>query len=413
MRNETTRTVLGIITTIALSVVIILEFRIGFNMVKTRQFSEVNEFINTATKVGRDSVSVSSVTVYDEVPDVAVEGSVVKLKGFDVKLKLNGELSDETDEEMGSYVYMSADTNEMKTLSVMKIESGVTDCRNAVKHFWYGNAEELGQVAFDGTAPNDVQYYQCTYRGGNIPVVYSETEGVYNMIIPGENEFYLLISAPEQFVVTYEKVTSQFGDPNASPQNFHTYSKYEEWASSAKLLELKEQEENGKEKDKETPYKTSDVPGTSATYTSKADDSLREQMSTIGEFSWKKDGTSSDTELSVDITSEDAKKSKWTLTETTYSYENSGLKIYALSGSRSAEVFTIEGTIQNMLNSERPYIIIVKYLDTNDELLGVSVIDKRSTPIKPEGVDKFSTTVTPASDKIDIQRIASLMFEAY
>ncbi len=408
------KTVGGIVLAVLLCIVIFFEFRTGFNMVHNRQMAEINEFVTYASDYGKASVSIDEISVYDEVPEIDDEGHVIALKEFDIKVKLNGEVTDSEDSDMGTYTYMSATNHSSEVFTVERIETDVTDCRNAVKHFWYGNTDEVAEVAFNDGVPEDVQFYQCTYRGGNTAVVYSESERLYKMIVIGEGEFYLLLSAPDPFVLTYESVTSNFDDPTANPQNYHTYSKYEEWATAATLLELKEREKEGNNsQDPTNPYKSSEVAGTSATYTSKADDAKREQMSKLGNVKWKKDGTSDDSDTHIDITSEQAQKSKWTLTETTYSYESSGLKIYALSGSRSAESFSVEGTIQNTLNAERPYVVMVKYLDSNNELLGVSVIDRRSSPLKPEGVDKFSVSVTPAHDKIDIQRITAVMFEVY
>lgn len=406
------KTVGGIILAVVLTIVIVFEFKAGFDMVHNRQMSEINTFIQSASEYGKASVSIDEVAVYDEIPAVSETGYVVAVPTYDFRIKLNGELSDDSNEETGVYNYVSNETHTQQALYVSKVEADVTGFRNALKSFWFGDTTALPAYAFSGSVPEDVQFFQCTYRGGNVPVLYSESQSSYVMLISCEGEYFLQLTSAEQFALTDDLVTVAFGDPMANPQSFHTYSKYEEQATTNTLRELKEKEENG-DSGEATPYTTSEVPGTSTTYTSKADDTKREQMSSMSKFAWKKDGTSKDTDLKVDITSEEANKSKWVLTETTYSYEANGLKLYALSGSRSAETFSIEGTIQNMLNAERPYVLIIKYLDTNNELLGISVVDKRTAPLKPEGVDKFSMSVVPAKDKIDIQRIASMMFEVY
>lgn len=412
MNSNLGRTIGGIVLAVFLSVVIFFEFKIGFSMVQDRQMGEITAFIEHAESFGKASVSIDEIASYEEIPTVNEEGTVLELSGYNVKVRLNGKLTENYDEEEGSYSYTSSDKNTIENFSYMKYESKVTDCRNAVKSFWYGDTSEIANFAFHENVPEDVQYMQCTYKGGNVPVMYSESEGLYNMLITGEGEYYLVLTAPDPYVLTDENKTIAYGDPYANPQTSHTYSKYEENATANTLKALKEKEEEEKEQ-KDNPYKTSEVTGTSATYTAKSDDNIREQMSTVGKFTWQKDGTCKDTEMYIDIKSEEAQKSKWTLTATTYSYECSGLKIYALSGTRSAEAFSVEGTIQNSIDAERPYVVLVKYLDTNDELLGVSVVDKRNNPLKPEGVDKFSVTVTPVKDKVDIQRIAAIMFEMY
>lgn len=397
--------ILGILLSAVLCVVIFFEFKYGFNFVRDRQMLEVQASIGVASENGKNSVDLTELATYNEVPSPWENGSTLKVQGFDVKLKVNGDSIDTDQRDGGIYTYTSFDSKMKKDITVRRFDNNVTELRNAVKDFWYGDDDTLKE--FMDMA--DAISYQCTYRSGNAPVLQDKNDSSYSMIITGEAEFYLVITCDEPFCLSDDKVTVVYPDPKDNPQFYHTYSWYEEDAAANTLAQLAE---NGAVVIR-NPYEQTDVSGTTSTYTSKADEALRAQLVSLGNFAWDKEGKSDETNQTVDVTSEEAIKSKWELTATTYNYEVAGLKLYALTGTRTQESFAIEGTIENTLDSERPYVVVIKYLNSNDELIGLRVVDKRSTPIKPKATDRFSLSVSPARDKIDIQKVASLMFEVY
>ncbi len=404
------KTVGGIVVSVLLLLIIFFEVKFGFAMLKNRQMAEINEFVQAAQNFGKANVTIDTLTTYEEIPGVDTEGDVVKLDGYKVKLRVNGKLVDGNSTDSGIYMYSSTSDNLSKSVTVKRMEVNVTDMRNAVKRFWYGDTSELTALCASQMAEDNLTFYQSSAKAGDVPVVYSKGNEMYTMFITGEEEeYYLEISCNEPFALTDDKITVHYDDPQSNPQLYHTYSNYESLAAENTMRQLLED-------DTETStstYNSSQASGSSSTYTSEADDKEREALAKLGNYKFDQDGKSTETEKTIDITSPEAEKSKWTLTATTYTYECKGLKLYALSGSRTAEQFQISGTIQNTLSAERPYVIVVKYLDSANKLLGISVIDQRNKPIKPNDATTFSATITPAKNKIDIQRITAVMFEVY
>jgi hypothetical protein len=251
--------------------------------------------------------------------------------------------------------------------------------------------------------------YQDSYIDGNYPVLYNEAAALYYMLIDCEDSYYV-VSAPDPFVLTTEKVTAHFGDPSEDPQLDHNYNTYETLAAENTIRELLESGDD-ENVSIDNPYVSTDISGSHDTYTSEDDDKIREQMLALGNYNWKKDGTADGTNLVIDVTSQTAKASQWDITASTYSYEMNGLRISMLSGSRSNTTFQISGNINNTLNSERPYVLVVKLLDSSGNLLSLKVIDCRTSPIAASGVTTFSTSVS--STEADVASITAVQFEVY
>lgn len=404
--NNLVRTILGLLLSAALLVVIVFEFKTGFNMVKERQLEFTSAAIGAASESGQASVNIVELTTYPEVSAIWEYGSTLKVQGYNVKLKVNGDSVDDSQRDAGIYTYTSFDKKVKEDITVKQYTSNVTELRNAVKDFWYGDDSSLREFLDIG---DTYLSQQCTFRNGNAPMFNNESLGSYIMVVPGEAEYYLVIESKEPFRLSDEKVTVVYPNPKDNPQFYHTYSWYEETAAANTLAELADDGNiviNN-------PYEETGVTGTTSSYTSKADEALRTQMASLGNYEWDSEGKSDETTTTVDIKSEEAMKSKWELDATTYNYEVAGLKLYALTGTRTQESLAIEGTVENTLDSERPYVVVVKYLDSNGGLVGLRVVDKRSNPIKAKATDRFSIAVSPARDKIDIQKVAAVMFEVY
>ena len=410
MNAKVKSNILGGLLSVVLLVVIFFEFKIGFDMLYSHQISRVSDFIGVAYNQAHASVSIDEVSVYEEIPAVAEDGDVLEINGYDARVKINGTLTDESMSTYGKYTYSSAADSQPLTLAVENKKTSGTEFVEALQSFWHGDPEALLNACSIAHDMGDVIYYQDSFVDGNVPVIYVGVSGLYYMFVES-SDGYLLISSQEPFELTNDKVTVHFGDPSANPMLSHTYSDYETLAAENTIRNLLEGGDS--ETVVDNPYTSGSPTGSSDTYTSESDDNIRKQMAALANYEFDKDGTSDETTYKVDITSDEAKKSMWELTSTSYSYERAGLKLSMLSGKRSASEFTISGNINNTLDAERPYVIVIKYLDSNSGLLGLSVIDNREKPLEASGVSTFTATVTPTRNNIDIQKITSVMFEVY
>lgn len=408
MSLKTKNTIKGSVLMVVLLLLIFFEFKFGFDMMSERMSAETNTFMQLAAQHGKASVTVEEIVTYDEVPEVAEDGDVIELSDYDIKLKINGTLTDNSMSSFGYYNYSSATDKAAKTIDYDIKTSAVEDMQSAIDGYWHGDTFSVLSVPQISYNSEELEFYQCTFKSGNVPVIYNSTAGLYYMFVLKDNA-YIIVSAEEPFILTDEKATVHFGDPNANPMYSHSYSEYEMYAAENTKRELLDKEE-GEEVD--NPYTSSNVVGTAETYTSSSDNTIRKQMVSYSRYKWEADGSSKETSLRIDIATEEAKKSEWTLTATTYSYEHAGLKLSMLSGKRSSETFFISGNINNLLDSERPYVIVVKFLNSQGQLLGIRVIDSRETPLEPSGVDVFSTTLTK-EDTIDMPAITAVQFEVY
>lgn len=412
MDIKTRNTILGIALSVVLCIVIFFEFRTGFYMLRDHQLSTTQQNINLAANKGQAAVSIDEISVYDNVPAVDAKGDVIELTDYNVKLKINGVLTDDSMKDYGKYTYSIMETSKPTTLNVEHRTTNTEEFKTALSEFWHANPEALLTACNLSHDTGDVVYYQNTFTSGNVPVIYLGLTGMYYMFMECQDNGYLILSSTEPFSLSNEKVTVHFGKPEENPMLSHTYSEYETLAAENTIKELSDKDKEDSSPI-ENPYESTGVSGTADTYTSKADDEVRKQLATLANFEFKSDGTSGETTYSIDITSEEAKKSQWALTSTEYAYECKGLKLSMLAGKRSKDIFSLSGNINNTLDAERPYVIVVKYLDSNNGLLGISVVDKREQPLGALGVSTFSVNVNPTQNNLDIQKIASVMFEVY
>lgn len=400
-----------IILMVVLLLVIIVEVRAGFNMIYNREMQAVTVFNDAASSVGKARVSIDEVQTYTEVPFTYTEGDVVNVYTGDnsdpIKIQISGELTDDSYKEYGYYYYSDPDKIS-STLTIMT-DDITEEIKSTIHDFWYGDTTNMYKAMTKGNVTaNALDYYQCSFVTGNAPVMYDETAGRYYMIVTHKDK-YTVIQAPNPFILSDEKVTVHFGDPSMDVPLSHTYSDYETLAAENTIRELLDDSDD-EETVIDNPY-VSDNTVTGDTYTTETDDKRREQMVKLGEYTWDVNGTSDQTTMTVDITSQNALKSQWLLTATTYTYENAGIKISGLSANRSTSAFKISGNVNNTLTTERPYVMVLKFIDNKGQLVGIKVLDYRTDKLAPEGVAAFSATI-PASD-MAIANIASVMFDIY
>lgn len=106
-------------------------------------------------------------------------------------------------------------------------------------------------------------------------------------------------------------------------------------------------------------------------------------------------------------------KSQWKISNSAYSYDEAGLIISTLHVTRSASEFTIKGNITNKIDAERPYVIVLKFLNYESKLVTVRVIDNRTKPLEPLGTGSFEVSLDVEKDKLDTSKITIMQFEVY
>lgn len=412
-KNANFRMAVGILAAILMTVVFVFELRIGFNIFERKMLADTDELTLISKQAGSASVSIDTPATYEEISGVDPEGDIIRLKDSDLKLQINGTYTDTDRDSYGIYKYAQSETKQAMTLTVEHHQQDFEAMEEAYNAYIYGDRMALANAASIALEESAAKFMIQTYREGNIPFVYSEGTKTYTAFVPQEDEF-IVISAKDPFYVSSGKVSVHYGDPSQDPQLLHTYSDYEELASINQirmLLETKVKDENGVLDDIESPYKSSGVVGTADTYTSRADNATRAQLVSYADYKWEENGTATGTSMMIDTTSVRAKQSEWVLTSTVYSYSYAGLQLLNLSGQRTSSNLTISGSIMNELESERPYVIVVKYIGESDNLLGLTVIDCREEPLAASAHTEFSTSVQ-ATD-VKIEDVVAVQFDIY
>lgn len=408
--NKTMKLLLGVLLSIVLLLVIIFEVKFGFKLLHDYHMSSADMAMSLAETDAKNKVTIKELVTYEEVPAVPADGDVIQLSGYDVKIKLNGKMTDDSMALSGKYTYSSAEDSRPLLFTMECKTHNVEEFKEALNAYWEGDSEQILKACNIVNDSGTITYYQNSFINGDVPVVHLGGNGLYYMFLLCDDSAYLILTAPEPFSLTNEKVTVHFGNPAEAPMTEHTYSDYETLATKNTLYEIV----SGGESESTgfiNPYDSSIQ--SNSTYTADVDNQIRKQMVSLANYKYNSDGTSDEIGYVVDIKSEEALKSQWVLTSTQYSYSCAGLRLSMLSGRRSAEEFVVGGNINNLIDAQRPYVIVIKYLDSSNGLLGISVIDNRESPLAANGVATFSQSINPVRDSIDVKRIASVMFEVH
>ena len=215
-------------------------------------------------------------------------------------------------------------------------------------------------------------------------------------------------------MVTDEKLTVHYVDPNEDPLRSRVYSQYELDAVNNTIAKMDEEDLADFDGTVLNSNNDNNVSSDSQTWNNETSKAARDKIVSYANCEWNADGTSSNSSLNVNLTSSSAKASEWVLKSehTSYSYTDSGLNLTGLNGMRdsTAGLFELSGKIQNLENYPRPYAIAIMFLDANGQLLGVKVVDGRTSPIESNGVGEFTVRISKTVDKINVSEIDSVMF---
>ena len=407
--NKVIKTVLGILLSVVLTVVIFMEGSFLFKTITKRNDDLYAATTNIAVTKAAENVSIEHVYTYadvDQIPD----GDVVSVDGLTPHLQLCGVVSDKSDSDAGKIVYADKD-NGAHTLNV---EKRVNDAETLIKamysYYKLGTYADLYNAYGTPWQEEGAQKYSQRFNGYDYPIIYNGSTKNYYLFVEEKEEVFV-VSSDLPVHLTNDYVTAHFKDPKVDVLKEHTYNFYEQSAAEATLKALESENKEGTVQP--SAYSSDSVTGTSAAYTSAADDNIRKQMISYLNYKWDAKGYSDSTQLHLDITSEEALKSQWILTEKTYNYQHAGLTISSVKATRSASEFTISCNVNNTLNSERPMVIVFKYLNSNHELLGISALDYRSSPIPANGVIVCNSGITSAALGVDCDNIYAVQMEVY
>jgi len=400
--------VLGILGIIFLVLIIAAEVVYGATMV----FGIFGmQALSKVGKQGVDALFDATDSLVDNVnanaPSIIYDtgkGDVVKFN--DYKFRIGGTLMNTDTISQGYTEYLCDDGNIHSITS--QTCYGNEELLDAIDKYIQGDYELIKHYLPVTIQDENLQCYLQDTPDGVLAEVYDDGSQKWYMFVP-MTDVYMLLTSDDMIMMSRDAETVIFGDPSVDVMSEHTYSMYEMQAVENTRNALTD----GSYVPTEDEEMSGEVTGTSATYTSAADNETRKQMLNMANYSWKSDGTSEDTNMIVDLTSTTAKASEWVLTTSSpYAFTDNALRLHSLKAVRNAETFNVSGKLTNQLASERPYVIILKFLNANDELLGIRVLDKRNEKIPPNDVADWAYVLSIDSG-ISIGDINALQFEIY
>lgn len=407
--NNTKHTIVNIISIIVLVAIIVVETMVLFKLLYKRDIGSIDVFTQAAINAGKTQISIDEITTYPDVPFDCEDGEVMAIDNKkEIRVKISGQLNENDYDNYGYYYYTNPD-GVQETIKVDENTDRIEELRKYITEYWHGQQQNLVEFAAIGSDTSSMTFYQGKKSTAIYPVIYNQVAKQYYMILDNDKSYYIISSA-DPCILTDDKVTAHFGNPSDDPQIRHNYSQYEELAAENTIKEL--QDKGDKKGSKvNNPYTSTDISGSHSTYTAEEDNITREQMLNLGNYKWKADGTANGTQITINTTTAEAKQSQWDITATTYSYDVNDLRISMLSAQRTNDTFTISGNINNTLNHERPYVMLIKFLDSEGNLLGIRLLDNRANMIPASGVSNFKAIVK--STDLDIAKITAVQFEVY
>lgn len=412
LHNPTVRKILGVILSIALSILFYFEIKIGFEMLGDRITKETQQFTQMSHDVGTARVSIDEIFYYPETVYPVYYGDVIPIYNSKLRLQINGVITDMDAASSGVYRYSQDETEKATTLYIEDKSRMYDEYMDAYREYLDGNQDAL-MLAYGIQFDSDMIIpYEQSYKEFRVPIMFNEKSAMYYGFIPEGTSQFWVITCEDPFVLSLDKISAHFGDPVKNPMKNHTYSDYEVLAAENTLRSILEsilQEEDGAIVS--SPYQSGGVVGTADTYTSTSDNNIRKQMVSYADYKWDYSGQAAGTNLTIDTTSTKAIASEWVLTATTYSYQNAGLQLLNLHGSKSSTSMEISGNIMNTLSTERPYVIVVKYIDSARNLLGIDVLDNRQNSLMGNSYHTF--TSTKYSTDFNLDEVNAVQFEIY
>lgn len=406
------KTIQQIAVTVFLVIVIVAEMVVGVNLFKKREAYRTGQLIDIAKKLGAPNTTVTNITSYDEAPEPE-KGDVIKID--DIKIKLSG-IADVSSSKASQYIIYTDEETKSPLQFSYNLYTGKSDeLLHAISSYFANPAstEEIVKLLPVNTVDENLEFYQQSTVDQNIPVLYDKSSESYYMFYPIKDSYYIF-SSRKPFMITDEKLTVHYVDPNEDPLRSRVYSQYELDAVNNTIAKMDEEDLADFDGTVLNSNSNDNVSSDSQTWNNETSKAARDKIISYANCEWNADGTSSNSAISVDLKSSSTKASEWVLKSehTSYSYTDSGLNLTGLNGMRdsTAGLFELSGKIQNLENYSRPYALAIMFLDANGQLLGVKVVDGRTSPIESNGVGEFTVRISKTVDKINVSEINSVMF---
>lgn len=405
-------TIKQVAITVFLVIVIIAEMVVGVNLFRKREAYKTGQLIDIAKKLGAPNTTVTNITWYDEVPEPE-KGDVIKID--DIKIKLSGVADDSSSKASQYIIYTDEETKSPLQFSYTLYTGQIDKLLNAIALYFANPAstEEIVKLLPVNAVEENLEFYQQSLVEQNIPVLYDNVSESYYMFYPKKDSYYVF-SSRKPFVITDEKLTVHYKDPNEDPLRSRVYSQYELDAVNNTIAQMDEEDLADFDGTVLTSSNNNTVSSDNQTWNNETAKAARDSIVSYANCEWNADGTSSNSSLKIDLTSTSAKASEWVLKSehTSYTYTDSGLNLTGLNGMRdsTAGLFELSGKIQNLENYSRPYALAIMFMDSSGQLLGVKVVDGRTNPIEANGVGEFSVRISKTVDKINVSDIYSVMF---
>lgn len=341
--------------------------------------------------------------------DDFIVGDVVKL--FDLCFQVNGIVTEVYTPSYGYATYhcISDETGEDEAVTIEAVEADCVtlELNDAIVAYQHGEPGDL--LPYTNIKSEQLECFGYESYDGYVPIIHDLESDVYTMVVPMETNSYMQVTSKRDFRLVNESPTAVYTDPGTHAMTDYTYSTYEISAinnTKSAILGDAFLPEVAESVDVSTEVE-------SGKYTSMPDQYIREAMLKYETYKWEKDGTTKDSTDILDISSAATLASQWTLSESSsYSWVNCGLKLSGLSGVKSNDGFAIKGTVTNMLNNDRPWVLVIKYIDGSGNLLGVRCVDRTTDTIAPFEDTTFTHTV-PADKEVDVNAIKAVQFEIY
>lgn len=400
------QTVTQVLITVILLLVIIIELVFGVRQVNRTLSKQLDVDLKYLHNMSKPDIKVEEgIYTFEEVPYPSAEGDTVDIEG--IRVRVNGTV---TSKRTSGYIdFSKVETSEPMSLKYVHRTEADSAARfqMAVTDFFKNDIDTLLSFLPINYQKENLAYYQQTMLSGdNIPVIYDSASKDFYMFTTNDDfkTFYVL-SCKEPFCLSTEKLSIHYDDYSEDYLEHHNFGIYE----VAAIANQRAQITNGAYYGPATT--TTQSATTDDTYTSETDRSIREMLVSYARYSWKPDGTSDDTRMSIDITSSSAIDSEFHLTAEVQAYTKiiNGLTLNGLHATRDPNQFMIEGKVTNTLSSMRPWVLVVKYIG-DGQLLGLSVIDNRENALAGGADTTWSVTVNK-TDGVDIANITDIQFE--
>ena len=414
--KDIVKTVLGVLLSIVLVFVIIFEVKFFFTTYERASYRKINEMSGMASQIGKEHVTLDTLYTWPTAPQPAKELDVLKIPEADTNVRVSGILTSTEADYSGIYSYIPEGEQTAHRLTVTNKQGMYDSFSTAYASYLKGDAN--GIADFVGYTLSDTSVvYQQNYADNVLPVIYDESIAQFYLVYPNnDDETVFVINTDLPVEVTKDIATVHYGDPTRDPMLSHTYSDYEIWAANNTLEQMKEgkdKNKTNKDEDVKESYGNSDSEG-SGTFTSSIDNKKRETLASYANLTFGEDGVcKTNSDIKLDITGTEAKNSQWTITSTSYSYTYAGLSISSLHAKRDSKLFTLTCNINNNMDAIRPYVVVVKYLNSENKLVGVKVIDKRTDPLASKGVGTITADIYAIEDKCPIETITAVQFDIY